>query len=44
MEYKCFICNKKVPDSYVKKKVRCPFCGGKLLFKPRTIITKVKAR
>lgn len=42
--YKCFNCSKKVADTYVVKRVRCPYCGGKMLFKPRKTITKVKAR
>ena len=40
--YKCFYCNKEVKDDYVKKRVRCPYCGGKILFKPRIVSTKVK--
>lgn len=42
--YKCFSCGKKVADTYVTKRVRCPYCGGKMLFKSRKTITKVKAR
>lgn len=44
VEYKCFDCNKKVATDYLKKKVRCPYCGSKILFKPRLISTKIKAR
>jgi DNA-directed RNA polymerase subunit RPC12/RpoP len=44
VSYKCFNCNKKVTMEYLRKKVRCPYCGSKLLFKPRTNLTKVKAR
>ncbi|HIH38220.1 DNA-directed RNA polymerase subunit P [Candidatus Woesearchaeota archaeon] len=44
VSYKCFECNKKVADSYVKKRVRCPYCGSKVLFKPRQTTTKVLAR
>jgi DNA-directed RNA polymerase subunit RPC12/RpoP len=44
VEYKCFDCNKKVGADYLRKKVRCPYCGSKMLFKPRNVITKVKAR
>jgi len=29
---------------YLRKKVRCPYCGSKILFKPRSISTKIKAR
>jgi DNA-directed RNA polymerase subunit RPC12/RpoP len=42
--YKCFTCNKKVSDDYIRKNIRCPYCGSKMLFKPRTATTKVKAR
>lgn len=44
VEYKCFECGKKVDQSYVKKKVRCPYCGSKILFKARTSSTHLKAR
>lgn len=44
MEYKCFQCNKVVSDTYLKKKVRCPYCGSRMLFKQRVCVTKVKAR
>ncbi|MBI2138491.1 DNA-directed RNA polymerase subunit P [Candidatus Woesearchaeota archaeon] len=43
-EYRCFECNKRVGQEYLKKKVRCPYCGSKMLFKPRTLITSIKAR
>jgi len=43
VDYKCFSCSKTVADTYIKKKVRCPYCGSRLIFKPRTSITKVKA-
>lgn len=43
-EYKCFDCNHKVGTEYLRKKVRCPYCGSKMLFKPRGVGTKVKAR
>ena len=42
--YKCFNCNKKVGEDYLKKRVRCPYCGSKIIYKPRTTTTKVKAR
>ena len=41
--YKCFQCNKEIPDRYIRKRIRCPYCGSKLIFKPRSTITKVKA-
>jgi len=42
-EYKCFECKKNIDPEYIRKKIRCPYCGCKILFKPRTTITKVKA-
>lgn len=44
VEYKCFTCGKKIKGDLLKKKVRCPYCGSKILYKQRTIATKVKAR
>lgn len=43
-EYKCFDCNKEVSQDYLRTRVRCPYCGSKMLFKPRSVATKVKAR
>lgn len=43
-EYKCFSCNKTISEQYIKKKVRCPYCGSKVIFKARTRETTVKAR
>jgi len=42
-EYKCFKCGKIVKGDLVKKRVRCPYCGSKILFKPRTNPIVVKA-
>ena len=44
VEYRCFECNKKVSEDYLKKKIRCHYCGSKMLFKPRSVVTTVKAR
>jgi DNA-directed RNA polymerase subunit RPC12/RpoP len=44
MEYKCFDCGKEVGIEFLRKKVRCPYCGSKMLYKARTTTTKVKAR
>ena len=41
--YKCFMCNKVIKQDYLKKKIRCPYCGSKIIFKPRTVSTMVKA-
>ncbi|MBW2971174.1 DNA-directed RNA polymerase subunit P [Candidatus Woesearchaeota archaeon] len=44
VEYKCFSCNKKIKFDSLRKRIRCPYCGSKMLFKPRTALTKVQAR
>jgi len=41
--YKCFECGKAVKQDYVKKKSRCPYCGYKVLYKPRIVSTKIRA-
>jgi len=42
--YKCFNCGKEIESDMIRKRIRCPFCGGKILFKPRNRIIKVKSR
>ena len=42
--YKCFNCNKVIADTQVKKRVRCLYCGSKIIFKERNLVTNVKAR
>jgi len=44
MEYKCFHCDKKVDEEYTATRVRCPYCGGKMVHKTRSTSAKVKAR
>ena len=36
VEYKCMDCNKKVSQDYLRKKIRCPYCGYRILFKVRS--------
>jgi len=43
-EYKCFQCSKKIMYDSLRKRVRCPYCGSKILYKPRTTLTKIQAR
>lgn len=43
-DYRCFDCRKDVDPTYLKKKIRCPYCGSKMIFKPRTRPTRVLAR
>jgi DNA-directed RNA polymerase subunit RPC12/RpoP len=43
--YHCFHCEAKVSiKEYLKKRVRCPYCGSKILYKQRNADSKVKAR
>ncbi|MBL7051212.1 DNA-directed RNA polymerase subunit P [Candidatus Woesearchaeota archaeon] len=44
VEYKCFNCNKKIDRNLLRRRIRCPYCGSKLLFKSRSIPHKIKAR
>jgi len=41
--YKCLQCGKEVGEEYSKRKVRCQYCGCRMLFKPRDVVTKVHA-
>jgi len=43
-EYKCFFCKKVIPVENIKRRVRCIYCGSKIIFKARSVNTKVKAR
>lgn len=42
--YKCFQCGKEIEEASLRKRVRCVYCGSKMLYKPRTTSTNVKAR
>lgn len=44
MNYTCFKCNKTIDHSFLRKRIRCPYCGSKILFKPRKETSKVQAR
>jgi len=41
--YKCFNCNQTIKGETVRKRIRCPYCGSKILYKPRLVNTKIKA-
>ncbi len=45
MEYVCFSCGETITWEEIRRRVRCPYCGGKILYKKRPDIVKtVKAR
>ncbi|MBI2448842.1 DNA-directed RNA polymerase subunit P [Candidatus Pacearchaeota archaeon] len=41
--YKCFKCGKQISNKTLEKRFVCPSCGGKVFYKTRKEITKVKA-
>jgi len=41
--YKCFNCGKKIKKKDLDKRFVCPNCGGKIFFKSRTKVKKIKA-
>lgn len=41
--YMCLDCQKEIKFELVKKRVRCPFCGSKILYKPRITSAVVDA-
>ncbi|MBI4447751.1 DNA-directed RNA polymerase subunit P [Candidatus Woesearchaeota archaeon] len=41
--YKCFDCEKEVKSDYIRKKIRCPYCGSKILYKVRSAHKILKA-
>lgn len=43
VKYTCFLCSKKISEDMMGKRVRCPYCGSKVLYKSRSKITKVRA-
>ena len=42
-EYKCFNCSKMNSSEQMRKRVRCIYCGSKIVFKVRTKPTIVEA-
>ncbi len=41
--YKCFSCRRELKPDQIKKRVRCIYCGSRIVFKSRTNVTKVIA-
>ena len=44
MAYRCFACGKEIKQEQIKKRVRCLYCGSKIIYKDRVSVTKVIAR
>lgn len=43
--YVCYKCGSKVEFEKLERRMRCPYCGGKIFFKERPhIVRKLKAR
>ena len=43
MAYRCFFCNKEIDPKYIKKKVQCPYCGSRIIYKERDTPLTLKA-
>ncbi|RMD57569.1 DNA-directed RNA polymerase subunit P [Candidatus Woesearchaeota archaeon] len=43
VKYTCFLCSKKISEDMIGRRVRCPYCGSKILYKSRSKSTKVLA-
>ena len=41
--YMCLECQKEIKHEVVKKRVRCTYCGSKILYKPRMTSAVVEA-
>ena len=39
----CLDCQKEIKHEQVKKRVRCSYCGSKILYKPRVTSASVEA-
>ena len=42
-DYMCLDCQKEIKFELVKKRVRCPYCGSKILYKPRVTSAVVES-
>ncbi len=43
VNYLCLDCQKEISSDLVKRRVRCPFCGSKMLYKPRVTSSTIEA-
>ncbi|MFH0831851.1 MAG: DNA-directed RNA polymerase subunit P [archaeon] len=41
--YKCFFCGKQLSSKNLEKRFVCPNCNGRVFFKPREAVKRVKA-
>lgn len=44
MTYKCMSCKKEVSMEDIKKRVRCPYCGYRILVKSRSPVKPVHVK
>ncbi len=44
VEYKCLFCGKVVEEEHIERRIHCPYCGKKVLYKPQVVTTHWKAR
>lgn len=42
--YNCFSCNREIKPDQLRKRVRCIYCGSKIIYKGRTNVVKIQAR
>lgn len=42
-EYICFSCNRTLNETQMRKRIRCAYCGSKIIYKRRVVSTKVDA-
>ena len=43
-QYRCFECGTLIKKEHLRKRVRCLYCGSKILYKQRAASTIVMAR
>jgi len=41
--YECLLCKKEIKSEDVKRKIRCQYCGSKLLIKSKTVNSLAEA-
>ena len=41
--YRWFFCGTDISEEQLRKRIRCPYCGSKIIYKPRQVAKKIKA-